>query len=178
MELCLLSTIPVAQYLRLSNEHQQYLLGFKLSTMKSDAEWNNFTIVQTYADPGKSGFALRNQRSRKSCLSISWLVDSFTRPSSSLTLAVGEDFKTPTKRRITNFSVGGKESLSTTARRCFRMMARCLEIIMKSLKRIMAAEFSRELSEKVTLAMNRMVPGRLLAGFYARIRSPQIVGVT
>jgi hypothetical protein len=49
---------------------------------------------------------------------------------------------------------------------------------MKSLKRIMAAEFSRELSEKVTLAMNRMVPGRLLAGFYARIRSPQIVGVT
>jgi len=50
--------------------------------------------------------------------------------------------------------------------------------IMKTLKRVTAAEFSRELSEKVTLAMTRMVKdGRFVARIRARIWSSEDVGI-
>jgi DNA invertase Pin-like site-specific DNA recombinase len=53
--------VPVAQYLRKSTEHPQYSLAFQPSTLKSYAEKNNFTIVQTYTD-SKSGLVLKHRK--------------------------------------------------------------------------------------------------------------------
>jgi DNA invertase Pin-like site-specific DNA recombinase len=53
--------VPVAQYLRMSTEHQQYSLAFQSSTMKLYAEKNNFTIIQTYTDAGRSGLVLKHR---------------------------------------------------------------------------------------------------------------------
>jgi DNA invertase Pin-like site-specific DNA recombinase len=51
--------IPVAQYLRMSTEHQQYSLENQSSAIENYAESHSFEVVHTYSDTAKSGLVLR-----------------------------------------------------------------------------------------------------------------------
>src|SRR5579864_2858580 len=53
--------IPVAQYLRMSTEHQRYSLENQQSAIHKYAEDHGFSVVQTYADRARSGLVLRNR---------------------------------------------------------------------------------------------------------------------
>lgn len=53
--------VPVAQYLRMSTEHQQYSLENQSSAMQKYAESQGFVIVQTYSDAARSGLVLRRR---------------------------------------------------------------------------------------------------------------------
>lgn len=55
------SPIPAAQYLRISTEQQQYSLEYQAFVNSSYAVRNNFVIVKTYTDAGKSGLALKDR---------------------------------------------------------------------------------------------------------------------
>lgn len=54
-------TVPAAQYLRMSTEHQQYSLDHQSEAIQGYAKWHGFEIVQTYSDAGRSGIRLENR---------------------------------------------------------------------------------------------------------------------
>jgi DNA invertase Pin-like site-specific DNA recombinase len=156
--------VPVAQYLRMSTEHQQYSLASQSSTMKSYAEKNNFTIVQTYTDAGKSGLVLKHREGLAQLLRD--------------VVAGGQSYKAILVYDVSRW--GRFQDADEAAhyeflcRRAGIPVLYCAETfpndgsmpstIMKSLKRVMAAEFSRELSEKTTSAMSLMVQDGLWPG--------------
>ena len=53
--------MPAAQYLRMSTEHQQYSLDNQRAAIHEYAALNNFEVVRTYTDSGKSGLQLRER---------------------------------------------------------------------------------------------------------------------
>jgi DNA invertase Pin-like site-specific DNA recombinase len=156
--------VPVAQYLRMSTEHQQYSLAFQSSTMKLYAEKNNFKIVRTYTDAGRSGLVLKHREG------LAQLLDDV--------VAGRQPYKAVLVYDVSRWGrfqdVDESAHYEFLCRRAGFPVHYCAEIfandgsmpstIMKSLKRVMAAEFSRELSEKVTSAMSRMVRDGLWPG--------------
>ncbi|HHI6101139.1 TPA: recombinase family protein, partial [Escherichia coli] len=50
--------VRVAQYLRMSTDHQQYSLHNQSEYIKDYAEKNNMEIAYTYDDSGKSGVSI------------------------------------------------------------------------------------------------------------------------
>jgi DNA invertase Pin-like site-specific DNA recombinase len=48
-------SVPAAQYLRMSTEHQQYSLDNQSAAIQKYADSHGFTVVRTYSDPAKSG---------------------------------------------------------------------------------------------------------------------------
>src|ERR1700756_4534788 len=51
----------VAQYLRMSTEHQQYSLENQAVSIQKYSEARNFRIVCTYSDAAKSGLGLKSR---------------------------------------------------------------------------------------------------------------------
>jgi DNA invertase Pin-like site-specific DNA recombinase len=155
---------PAAQYLRMSTERQEYSLEFQQAVLSSYASRNGFQIVKTYLDPGKSGLSLKHRTGL-----CQLLQDVVSAP--------------PPYRAILVYDVSrwGRFQDSDEAAH-YEFICRqagvpihyCAETflndgtmpatMMKALKRIMAAEYSRELSEKVTLAMTCMVKDGLWPG--------------
>ncbi len=54
-------TAPVAQYLRVSTEEQQYTPENQAETIRNYARRHGFEIVKTYSDMGRSGISLNNR---------------------------------------------------------------------------------------------------------------------
>ena len=54
--------VPAAQYLRMSTEHQQYSLDNRSAAIQKYAECHGFTVVRTYSDPAKSGLSFKDRR--------------------------------------------------------------------------------------------------------------------
>jgi DNA invertase Pin-like site-specific DNA recombinase len=53
--------VPVAQYLRMSTEHQQYSIENQSMAIQKYAEAHNFEVVHTYSDAARSGLVLRRR---------------------------------------------------------------------------------------------------------------------
>ena len=53
--------IPVAQYVRMSTEHQQYSLENQSLAIQKYAGSHGFGVVRTYSDAAKSGLVLRRR---------------------------------------------------------------------------------------------------------------------
>jgi DNA invertase Pin-like site-specific DNA recombinase len=147
--------IPAAQYLRMSTEHQKYSLENQSAATQKYAEARGFQIVSTYSDPAKSGLVLRRRFGLQQLLRD----------------VVG----TPAYRAILVYDVsrwGRFQDTDESAHYEFLCKAAgvpvhyCAEsfandgtlpsLIMKTLKRTMAAEFSRELSVKVLAGQKRL----------------------
>jgi len=147
--------IPAAQYLRKSTEHQKYSLENQSGATQRYAEARGFQIVSTYADPAKSGLVLRRRFGLQQLLRD----------------VVG----TPPYRAILVYDVsrwGRFQDTDESAHYEFLCKAAgvplhyCAEsfandgslpsLIMKTLKRTMAAEYSRELSVKVLAGQKRI----------------------
>jgi len=53
--------VPVAQYLRMSTDYQQYLLVNQAAAIARYATEHGFSVVKTYTDAAKSGLRLKNR---------------------------------------------------------------------------------------------------------------------
>jgi DNA invertase Pin-like site-specific DNA recombinase len=53
------SLVPVAQYLRMSTENQQYSLANQADAISRYAAEHGFRIVKTYSDAARSGLRLK-----------------------------------------------------------------------------------------------------------------------
>src|SRR5580692_11416737 len=147
--------IPVAQYLRMSTEHQQYSLQNQFTATQKYAQDRGFQIVRTYSDAAKSGLVLRRRPGLQQLLRD----------------VVG----TPPYRAILVYDVSrwGRfqdtdesahyEFLCKSAGVPVHYCAETFEndnsmpgLIMKTLKRTMAGEYSRELSIKIRAGLVRL----------------------
>jgi len=155
--------VPAAEYIRMSTDRQEYSPAFQRAVIASYAADHNFNIVATYTD-AKSGLALRH-RSGLSQL----LQDAISGVQPYRAILVYD-----VSRWGRFLDCDESAHYEFICRRAGVAVHYCAETfandgtmpstVMKTLKRIMAAEFSRELSEKVTLAMTRLVKDGLWAG--------------
>jgi len=149
--------IPAAQYLRMSTEHQRYSLEYQAFVISSYAAANNLLIVKTYTDAAKSGLVLKDRPGLSELLRD---VVSSVKP---FEVVLVYDIS-----RWGRFQdVDESAHYEFICRQAGIQVHYCGETftndgsmpsaIMKALKRVMAAEYSRDLSERTTLALSRLV---------------------
>jgi DNA invertase Pin-like site-specific DNA recombinase len=147
--------IPAAQYLRMSTEHQQYSLQNQASIIRQYALHNGLEVVQTYADPGRSGLVLKHRRGLAQLLSDvvggshaykMILVYDVSRWGRFQDIDEAAYYEFVCKRAGVRIHYCAEPFVNDT---------QMPSIVMKALKRIMAAEYSRELSEKTFLGEKR-----------------------
>jgi len=155
--------VAAAQYLRKSTGRQEYSLPFQRAAISSYAASHIFEIITTYTD-AKSGLSLKHRTGLSQLLedAISGL----------------QPYKAILVYDVSRWGRFQDSDESAhyefICRRAGVEVHYCAEpfsnegtlpsVMMKAIKRVMAAEFSRELSEKVTLAMTRLVKDGLWAG--------------
>jgi len=147
--------VPAAQYVRKSTEHQQYSLENQSAAIQKYAEAQGFEVIRTYSDPARRGLVLKHRPGLQQLLQD----------------VVG----TPPYRAILVYDVsrwGRFQDTDESAHYEFLCKSAgvpvhyCAEsfvndgtlpsLIMKTLKRTMAAEFSRELGVKVLAGQKRL----------------------
>jgi len=62
------ASVPAAQYLRMSTEHQQYSFVNQADAIARYAKEHGFLIVKTYSDGAKSGLRIMNRPGLKQVL--------------------------------------------------------------------------------------------------------------
>jgi DNA invertase Pin-like site-specific DNA recombinase len=153
-----------ALYLRASSEHQKYSTGHQEAALRDYAASNQFEIVRIYRDEGRSGLTLRGRHGLLKLLSD---VQSGTFNFAAILVY--------DVSRWGRFQDADESAYYEYAcRRAGIEVAYCAELfdndgsplaaILKSLKRAMAAEYSRELSIKVFRAQCRFAEAGFKAG--------------
>ena len=60
--------VPAAQYVRMSDDGQQYSIDNQKAAIEEYAKRNGFVVVRTYADAGKSGLVLNRREALRKLL--------------------------------------------------------------------------------------------------------------
>lgn len=147
----------VAQYVRMSTEHQQYSTENQSLAILQYAQSHNMDIVRTYSDHGKSGLSLSGRAGLRQLLADVQSGDvDFT------TVLV---YDVSRWGRFQNPDQGASYEYSLTAAGIF--VHYCAEqfqndgslssALLKTVKRGMAGEYSRELSVKVWAGQRRLI---------------------
>jgi DNA invertase Pin-like site-specific DNA recombinase len=144
--------IRAAQYIRMSTEHQAYSLDHQRLAIAAYAGRRAIDIVRTYADEGVSGLALENRAGLKALLA-----DVLTgRADFELILTYDVSrwgrFQDPDQSAHYEFLCREAGVRIEYCAEPFTNDGSLTNSIVKQLKRAMAAEYSRELSVKVSAA--------------------------
>ena len=148
---------PAAAYVRMSTEHQKYSTDNQLDIITKYAERNNFEIIQQYADEGKSGLRLIGRDALQTLIS-----DVESR---------GIKFKAILVYDVSRWGrFQDPDEAAEIELRCKRHGIKvhyCAEqfendgsigsSIIKTVKRAMAGEYSRELSVKVRAGQANLI---------------------
>ncbi len=146
-----------AQYVRMSTEHQQYSTANQDDTIQEYAKKRNFEIVRTYADEGKSGLNVAGRRS------LQKLIADVQNGSADYEAILVYDIS-----RWGRFQDADESAYyEYLCKRAGISVHYCAEqfendggptsTIIKSVKRAMAGEYSRELSTKVFQGQCRLI---------------------
>lgn len=141
--------IPAAQYLRMSTEDQQYSMTNQSLHIKEYADKNGFDIVKTYDDPGKSGVIIKHRHGLRALLKE--VVSGTAGFKAILVYDVSRwgRFQNPDEAAHYEFLCAESGIPLHYCAEQFSNDGTTSSAIVKALKRSMAAEFSRELGEKV-----------------------------
>src|SRR6266851_1282717 len=158
--------IPVAQYLRMSTEHQQYSLDGQRTAIQTYAEAHGFSIVQTYTDGAKSGVVLKRRNGLRQLMQD--VMGGKPPYNAILVYDVSRwgRFQDPDEAAHYEFIC---KAAGVPVHYCAEHFANdrhLPNLILKTLKRVMAAEYSRELSDKVFAGMTRLVKDGFRTGAY------------
>lgn len=150
------SLIPAAQYLRMSTEHQNFSLENQRSAIQSYAESNNFSVVKTYVDAGRSGVVLNHRAG------LAQLLHDVLEGNQQYRVILVYDVSRWGRFQDTDEAA----YYEFLCKRAGVPMHYCAEAfsndpsmpntIMKALKRAMAAEYSRELGVKTLAGQERL----------------------
>lgn len=146
-----------AAYVRMSTEHQQYSTENQLDAINIYAQTHNLDVVKVYTDAGKSGLSLDGREALQRLLS-----DVECRKSDFTTVLV---YDVSRWGRFQDPDVSA--SYEVRCRQAGVRVEYCAEqfvndgspvsSIIKSVKRMMAGEYSRELSVKVFAGQSRLI---------------------
>jgi DNA invertase Pin-like site-specific DNA recombinase len=156
--------IPAAQYLRMSTEHQQFSLQSQTATIKQYAETRGFTIVRSYEDPGKSGLVLKH---RKGLAQLLHDVISGSRPFKAIfvyDISRWGRFQDTDESAHYEFVCRSAGVPVFYCAETFDNDGSLPTAIIKTLKRVMAAEYSRELSLRLSRTKTIMTEGGFRVG--------------
>ena len=140
--------IPVAQYVRMSDEAQHYSIENQKAAIQEYADRHSFVVVKTYADAGKSGVIAKNRPALRELLK--GVVSGNSEYQAILVYDVSR-----WGRFLNNDEAAHYEFLCSSSgiplHYCaepFTNDGTASSSLLKALKRSMAAEFSRELEKR------------------------------
>lgn len=146
------STQRAVQYLRMSTEHQRYSLENQAAVIAAYALDRGFEVVRTYSDAGKSGLTLSGR------LGLQQLLSDALNPARDFSAILVLDvsrwgrFQDPDQAAHYEYICRAAGVAVAYCAEQFENDGGMIAAIAKNLKRVMAAEYSRELSSKVTRA--------------------------
>jgi len=149
--------IPAAQYLRMSTEDQQYSIPFQLTAIREYALRRGFYVRHTYTDPGRTGVLIKHRKG------LSQLLSDVVAGKADFKAVLVYDvsrwgrFQNPDEAAHYEFICAKAGIPVHYCAEQFLNDGTIQSVLMKSIKRIMAGEFSRELSVKVYDALKRLV---------------------
>lgn len=147
---------PAACYLRMSTEHQNYSLVNQSATIESFAAQRGFAITKTYLDAGKSGLKLKN---RPGLLEL--LRDVVNKPDYRVVLVYDVSrwgrFQDVDEAAHYEFICKSAGIPVLYCAEHFSNESTMANVILKGLKRVMAAEYSRELGERCYHGQRRII---------------------
>lgn len=163
--------VRAAQYLRMSTENQQYSTENQRNAIAEYAELHGYAVVASYIDAGKSGLSLKGRDALKQLLS-----DALATPrtfDAILVLDVSRwgRFQNPDQAAHYEFLCRQAGVRVVYCGEPFGEDVAPITTIVKHLKRVMASEYSRELSAKLSRAHRQQAQlgfrqgGGLLYGF-------------
>jgi DNA invertase Pin-like site-specific DNA recombinase/DNA-binding winged helix-turn-helix (wHTH) protein len=148
--------IPAAEYVRMSTDDQQNSIPFQTEAIRRYAAKNGFEVVATYSDPGKSGLAIRNRPGLRSLLRD--VVNGKSQFRAILVYDVSRWGRFQDADEAAHYEFICRQA-GVPVYYCaetFVSDGTVSGTIMKSLKRTMAAEYSRELSIKTSDGQRRL----------------------
>jgi len=149
--------IPAAQYVRMSDDAQQYSIANQKAAIQEYADRSHFAIVKTYQDSGKSGVIAKNRTALRQLLRD--VLSGAPGYKAILVYDVSRWGRFPNSDEAAHYEFLCSSS-GIPLHYCaelFKNDGTAASSILKALKRSMAAEFSRELGEKVFLGKSRIV---------------------
>lgn len=157
------SLLPVAQYLRASTEHQQYSTDNQRQVIAQYALQHRLIVIKTYTDQAKSGLVLKRRHGLQELLRD---VVAGARYKAILVYDVSRWGRFLDADESAHYEFLCKSS-GAPIHYCAESFGNELTFpnsLMKAIKRTMAGEYSRELSDKVFRGMNRLVQAGFCAG--------------
>ena len=148
--------IPAAQYLRMSTEDQPNSIAMQRDAIQRYADVHGYEVVATYSDPGKSGLYIKNRIGLRNLL-----LDVLTgnaRFRSILVYDVSRWGRFQDTDESAHYEFLCRRA-GVEVQYCaeeFENDTKLQNAIMKTLKRTMAAEYSRQLSRYISAAHKRM----------------------
>jgi len=149
--------VPAAQYLRVSTERQEYSLDCQSARIAHYARENGFAVCQTYCDEAKSGLEIVRRTG------LSRLLRDVVAGRQSYKAVLVYDvsrwgrFQDPDEAAHYEFLCKAAGVQVHYCAEHFSNDGHPASLILKTLKRVMAAEYSRELSDKVFAGMTQVV---------------------
>ncbi|MDO7843785.1 recombinase family protein [Sphingomonas immobilis] len=147
--------VPAAQYLRMSTEHQRFSFDNQRAAISAYALADGYEVVATYEDPAKSGLTLKKRPGLKKLLGDVLAGDAPFR--AILVLDVSRWGRFQDADQAAHYEYMCREA-GVPVRYCseaFDNDGGGMASIVKQMKRVMAAEYSRELSTKVSRAQRQ-----------------------
>ena len=149
--------IFAAQYLRMSTEDQQYSIANQRIRIQEYAQYHGFNIIKTYEDPGKSGVIIKHRKGLRALLKD--VVGGEAKFRAILVYDVSRwgRFQNPDEAAHYEFLCASSGIPLHYCAEQFSNDGTASSSILKALKRSMAAEFSRELGDKVFRGKTQIV---------------------
>lgn len=148
--------VPVARYLRMSTERQEYSLLHQSEAIDRYAARNGFLVVKSYTDEARTGVTFQNRKGLQDL--IQDVVQGLATYKAVLVYDVSRWGRFQDTDEAAHYEFLCK-SAGIPVHYCeepFSNEVGLSALIMKSLKRAMAAEYSRELGVKIFAAQKRL----------------------
>jgi DNA invertase Pin-like site-specific DNA recombinase len=149
------SALNAVQYLRMSTEHQRYSLESQATTIAAYAALSGHNIIRSYSDGGKSGLRLSGRRGLQQLLADALKPDREFGTIFVLDVSRWGRFQDPDEAAHYEFICRAAGAKLIYVAEAFENDGGPVASIVKHLKRVMAAEYSRELATKVRNAHRR-----------------------
>jgi len=141
--------IPAAQYLRMSTDKQKLSLECQAKAIAAFAERRGFNIVRSYEDPGKSGLTLKRRKGLAQLLRDVTCEDHPFKSVLVYDVSRWGRFQDTDEAAHYEFICKNAGAPIYYCAETFKNNSSPPTAIMKTLKRVMAAEYSRELSVRL-----------------------------
>ena len=146
---------PAVQYLRMSTEHQRYSLENQATAIAQYAAQHDYSIVGTYADVGKSGITLKGREGLRRLLADTESQQRIFGTILVLDISRWGRFQDPDQSASYEFLCRESGVQVEYCAEMFDNDGSLTASLVKHIKRIMAGEYSRELSAKTSIAQLR-----------------------